>query len=52
MSSPPVFEPQTHPLRTRHPYGVGFSLAEVHQELQMLQKQLGNSEPASECVWH
>ncbi|XP_056125474.1 myomegalin isoform X7 [Rhinichthys klamathensis goyatoka] len=49
MSSPPVFEPQTHPLRTCHPYGVGFSLAEVHQELQMLQKQLGNSEPASEC---
>ncbi|XP_043074784.1 myomegalin isoform X10 [Puntigrus tetrazona] len=43
MSSPPVFDPQTQPLRTRHPYGGGFSLAEVHQELQMLQRQLGNS---------
>ncbi|XP_051730141.1 myomegalin isoform X6 [Ctenopharyngodon idella] len=49
MSSSSVFDPQTHPLRSRHPYGGGFSLAEVHQELQMLQKQLGNSEPASEC---
>ncbi|XP_016399197.1 myomegalin isoform X10 [Sinocyclocheilus rhinocerous] len=49
MSSPPVFDPQTQPLRTCHPYGGGFSLAEVHQELQMLQRQLGNSEPASEC---
>ncbi|XP_067273868.1 myomegalin isoform X2 [Pseudorasbora parva] len=49
MSYPSVFDPQTHPLRTSHPYGGGFSLAEVHQELQMLQKQLGNSEPASEC---
>uniref|UniRef100_A0A671PKJ9 Si:ch211-242b18.1 n=1 Tax=Sinocyclocheilus anshuiensis TaxID=1608454 RepID=A0A671PKJ9_9TELE len=52
MSSAPVFDPQTQPLRTRHTYGGGFSLAEVHQELQMLQRQLGNSEPASECVWH
>ncbi|XP_058611168.1 myomegalin isoform X4 [Onychostoma macrolepis] len=43
MSSPPVFDPQTQPLRSRHPYGGGFSLAEVHQELQMLQRQLGNS---------
>uniref|UniRef100_A0A9J8ATV0 Si:ch211-242b18.1 n=1 Tax=Cyprinus carpio carpio TaxID=630221 RepID=A0A9J8ATV0_CYPCA len=43
MSSPPVFDPQTPHLRTRHPYGGGFSLAEVHQELQMLQRQLGNS---------
>ncbi|XP_048063088.1 myomegalin isoform X7 [Megalobrama amblycephala] len=43
MSSPSVFDPQTRPLRSRHPYGGGFSLAEVHQELQMLQKQLGNS---------
>ncbi|XP_050993946.1 myomegalin isoform X10 [Labeo rohita] len=43
MSSPPVFDPQTQPLRTRHHYGGGFSLAEVHQELQMLQRQLGNS---------
>ncbi|XP_052441886.1 myomegalin isoform X5 [Carassius gibelio] len=43
MSSPPLFDPQTPPLRTRHPYGGGFSLAEVHQELQMLQRQLGNS---------
>ncbi|XP_050993943.1 myomegalin isoform X7 [Labeo rohita] len=49
MSSPPVFDPQTQPLRTRHHYGGGFSLAEVHQELQMLQRQLGNSETASEC---
>ncbi|XP_056337188.1 myomegalin isoform X2 [Danio aesculapii] len=49
MCSQPVFDPQVHPLRTRHPYGGGFSLAEVHQELQMLQRQLGNSEPASEC---
>ncbi|XP_056337192.1 myomegalin isoform X5 [Danio aesculapii] len=43
MCSQPVFDPQVHPLRTRHPYGGGFSLAEVHQELQMLQRQLGNS---------
>ncbi|XP_073789598.1 myomegalin isoform X34 [Danio rerio] len=43
MCSQPVFDPHVHPLRTRHPYGGGFSLAEVHQELQMLQRQLGNS---------
>nr|XP_055043039.1 myomegalin isoform X1 [Misgurnus anguillicaudatus] len=43
MSCPPVFDPQTHPLRTRHHYGGGFSLAEVHQELQTLQRQLANS---------
>ncbi|XP_016391520.1 myomegalin-like isoform X1 [Sinocyclocheilus rhinocerous] len=43
MSSVPVFDPQTQPLRTRHTYGGGFSLAEVHQELQMLQRQLGNN---------
>ncbi|XP_051581206.1 myomegalin-like isoform X2 [Myxocyprinus asiaticus] len=43
MSTQPVFDSQAHPLRTRHHYGGGFSVAEVHQELQMLQRQLGNS---------
>ncbi|XP_056619879.1 myomegalin isoform X3 [Triplophysa dalaica] len=43
MSCPPVFDPHTHPLRIRHHYGGGFSLAEVHQELQTLQRQLANS---------
>lgn len=47
MSCPPVFDPQTHPLRMRHHYGGGFSLAEVHQELQTLQRQLANSERAT-----
>ncbi|XP_057208420.1 myomegalin isoform X4 [Triplophysa rosa] len=43
ISCPPVFDPHTHPLRIRHHYGGGFSLAEVHQELQTLQRQLANS---------
>lgn len=50
MSCPPMFDPHTHPLRIRHHYGGGFSLAEVHQELQTLQRQLANSERALECV--
>ncbi|XP_041861960.1 myomegalin isoform X2 [Melanotaenia boesemani] len=38
------FPPHPSNLRTRYQSsrGVGFSLAEVHQELQMLQKQLGD----------
>ncbi|XP_051951659.1 myomegalin-like isoform X2 [Xyrauchen texanus] len=43
MSSQHLFDSKTHPLRTHHHYGGGFSVAEVHQELQMLQRQLGNS---------
>ncbi|XP_039983654.1 LOW QUALITY PROTEIN: myomegalin [Xiphias gladius] len=55
LHSPPSFASQSaalpfHPNpaapRTRYQGsgGVGFSLAEVHQELQMLQRQLGDSE--------
>ncbi|KAM9358453.1 myomegalin [Symphorus nematophorus] len=44
--APLPFHPHPTPLRTRYQGngGVGFSLAEVHQELQMLQRQLGDSE--------
>ncbi|XP_036437312.1 myomegalin isoform X3 [Colossoma macropomum] len=42
MASTP-FDPQTQHLRPRYHSAGGFSLAEVHQELQMLQRQLGNS---------
>lgn len=38
--------PATPRTRYRGSGGVGFSLAEVHQELQMLQRQLGDSESA------
>ncbi|XP_056269979.1 myomegalin isoform X4 [Pseudoliparis swirei] len=43
---PLPFHPHPATLRTRYPGngGVGFSLAEVHQELQMLQRQLGDNE--------
>ncbi|XP_049910330.1 myomegalin-like isoform X3 [Epinephelus moara] len=43
---PMPFHPHPTTLRTRYQgnRGVGFSLAEVHQELQMLQRQLGDSE--------
>ncbi|XP_031731911.1 myomegalin isoform X3 [Anarrhichthys ocellatus] len=43
---PLPFHPHPATLRTRYPGdgGVGFSLAEVHQELQMLQRQLGGNE--------
>lgn len=46
---PMPFHPHPTTLRTRYQgnRGVGFSLAEVHQELQMLQRQLGDSESAS-----
>ncbi|TRZ02419.1 hypothetical protein DNTS_034473 [Danionella cerebrum] len=43
MSSSSLFDPRTHPLKSCHPYGGGFSLAEVQQELQTLQRRLGNS---------
>lgn len=45
------FHPLPTTLRTRcqDSGGVGFSLAEVHQELQMLQRQLGHSDSASDC---
>lgn len=45
---PLPFHPHPTALRTRYQGngGVGFSLAEVHQELQMLQRQLGDSERA------
>ncbi|XP_059197908.1 myomegalin [Centropristis striata] len=45
--APPPLHPHPSALRSRYPGavggvgGVGFSLAEVHQELQMLQRQLG-----------
>ncbi|KAM3875832.1 myomegalin [Diretmus argenteus] len=44
--APFPFDPHSATLRTRYQGngGVGFSLAEVHQELQMLQRQLGDSE--------
>ncbi|XP_044056839.1 myomegalin isoform X2 [Siniperca chuatsi] len=43
---PLPFHPHPTPLQTRYQGngGVGFSLAEVHQELQMLQRQLGDNE--------
>ncbi|TNN74746.1 Myomegalin [Liparis tanakae] len=43
---PLPFHPHPATLRTRYQGsgGVGFSLAEVHQELQMLQRQLGDNE--------
>ncbi|CAJ1059465.1 myomegalin isoform X4 [Xyrichtys novacula] len=43
---PLSLHPHPPPLRTRYQPsgGAGFSLAEVHQELQMLQRQLGDSE--------
>lgn len=52
------FHPHPATLQTRDQgnKGVGFSLAEVHQELQMLQKQLGDNDSAlvelyvHECV--
>lgn len=46
------FHPLPTAVRTRcqGSRGVGFSLAEVHQELQMLQRQLGHSERASDCT--
>lgn len=42
------FNPHPAALRTRYhgSGGVGFSLAEVHQELQMLQRQLGDQQSA------
>ncbi|XP_035862912.1 myomegalin isoform X8 [Sander lucioperca] len=44
--APLPFHPHPPTLQTRYPSnrGVGFSLAEVHQELQMLQRQLGDNE--------
>ncbi|XP_029284953.1 myomegalin isoform X3 [Cottoperca gobio] len=44
--APLPFNPHPTTLRTRFPGngGVGFSLAEVHQELQMLQMQLGDND--------
>ncbi|XP_062858129.1 myomegalin isoform X2 [Trichomycterus rosablanca] len=37
------FDPHTQHLRPRYNTAGSFSLAEVHQELQMLQRQLGNT---------
>uniref|UniRef100_A0A4W5Q588 Si:ch211-242b18.1 n=1 Tax=Hucho hucho TaxID=62062 RepID=A0A4W5Q588_9TELE len=50
--APLSFNPQTANLRPRY-HGSrpgAFSLAEVHQELQMLQRQLGETERASLCT--
>ncbi|XP_026178954.1 myomegalin isoform X3 [Mastacembelus armatus] len=46
QTAPLPFSAQPTTLRTRYQGsgGVGFSLAEVHQELQMLQRQLGHSD--------
>uniref|UniRef100_A0A3B4ZTJ2 Myomegalin-like n=1 Tax=Stegastes partitus TaxID=144197 RepID=A0A3B4ZTJ2_9TELE len=46
QKAPLPFHPHPSNLRTRYQgsRGVGFSLAEVHQELQMLQRQLGDSD--------
>ncbi|XP_044218217.1 myomegalin isoform X6 [Thunnus albacares] len=46
QSAPLPFHPNPATLRTRYQGngGVGFSMADVHQELQMLQRQLGDSD--------
>lgn len=46
-----TFQPNTSALHTRYQGNGGgrFSLAEVHQELQMLQRQLGMCVCVSQC---